>query len=51
MLALSEAGYELLVPFGENTRYDLVVDDGVRLARVAMQDRPAPQGFRGLQLV
>jgi hypothetical protein len=34
MLALSEAGYELLVPFGENTRYDLVIDDGVRLARV-----------------
>jgi hypothetical protein len=34
MLALTEAGYELLVPFGENTRYDLVIDDGVRLARV-----------------
>ena len=34
MLALYEAGYELLVPFGENTRYDLVIDDGVRLARV-----------------
>jgi hypothetical protein len=34
MLALREAGYELLVPFGENTRYDLVIDDGTRLARV-----------------
>lgn len=34
MLALREAGYELLVPFGENTRYDLVIDDGLRLARV-----------------
>jgi hypothetical protein len=34
MLALSEAGYVLLVPFGENTRYDLVIDDGDRLARV-----------------
>ena len=34
MLALYEAGYGLLVPFGENTRYDLVIDDGVRLARV-----------------
>jgi hypothetical protein len=34
MLALHEAGYELLIPFGENTRYDLVIDDGVRLARV-----------------
>jgi hypothetical protein len=34
MLALNEAGYRLLVPFGENTRYDLVIDGGVRLARV-----------------
>jgi PD-(D/E)XK endonuclease len=34
MLAVYEAGYGLLVPFGENTRYDLVIDDGVRLARV-----------------
>jgi PD-(D/E)XK endonuclease len=34
MLALNEAGYDLLVPFGENTRYDLVIDDGARLARV-----------------
>jgi hypothetical protein len=34
MLALGEAGYDLLVPFGENTRYDLVIDDGDRLARV-----------------
>jgi PD-(D/E)XK endonuclease len=34
MLALTDAGYELLVPFGENTRYDLVIDDGARLARV-----------------
>ena len=34
MLALREAGYELLVPFGENTRYDLAIDDGIRLARV-----------------
>jgi len=34
MLALREAGYDLLVPFGENTRYDLAIDDGVRLARV-----------------
>ncbi len=34
MLALSEAGYGLLVPFGENMRYDLVIDDGDRLARV-----------------
>lgn len=34
MLALQEAGYAISVPFGENTRYDLVVDDGVRLRRV-----------------
>jgi hypothetical protein len=34
MLALHEAGYALLLPFGENTRYDLVIDDGVRFARV-----------------
>jgi hypothetical protein len=34
MLALERAGYRLLVPFGENTRYDLVIDDGATLARV-----------------
>jgi hypothetical protein len=34
MFALREIGYELSVPFGENTRYDLVIDDGERLARV-----------------
>ena len=34
MLALREAGYALLVPFGENTRYDLAIDDGACLARV-----------------
>jgi hypothetical protein len=34
MLALYDAGYEVLLPFGENTRYDLVIDDGVRLDRV-----------------
>ena len=34
MLALREAGYCISVPFGENTRYDLVVDDGHRLLRV-----------------
>ncbi|MEO5575874.1 MAG: group I intron-associated PD-(D/E)XK endonuclease [Gaiellaceae bacterium] len=34
MLALREAGYRLLAPFGENTRYDLVIGDGRRLARV-----------------
>jgi hypothetical protein len=34
MLALSEAGYAVLVPFGENTRYDLAIDDGDSLKRV-----------------
>jgi hypothetical protein len=34
MLALRELGYAISVPFGENTRYDLVVDDGTRLLRV-----------------
>jgi hypothetical protein len=34
MLALHEAGYAVSVPFGENTRYDLIIDDGTSLARV-----------------
>jgi hypothetical protein len=34
MLALHDAGYALLVPFGENSRYDLAIDDGRRLARI-----------------
>jgi hypothetical protein len=34
MLALRDAGYAISVPFGENTRYDLIIDNGVRLARV-----------------
>jgi hypothetical protein len=34
MLVLREAGYAVFVPFGENTRYDLVLDDGERLLRI-----------------
>jgi PD-(D/E)XK nuclease superfamily protein len=34
MLALQAVGYGVLVPFGENTRYDLVIEDGDTLARV-----------------
>jgi PD-(D/E)XK endonuclease len=34
MQALHLAGYVVLVPFGENVRYDLVIDDGTQLARV-----------------
>jgi len=33
MLAL-RVGFAVLVPFGENTRYDLVIDDGARMLRV-----------------
>ena len=34
MLALQEAGFELLLPFGENTRYDLAIECDSRLFRV-----------------
>jgi hypothetical protein len=34
MLALRNVGYAVSVPFGENTRYDLVIDDGSGLFRV-----------------
>ena len=34
LLALRACGYAVLVPFGENTRYDLVIDDGFRLEKV-----------------
>src|SRR6266852_1918418 len=34
MLALHDAGYSVSVPFGESTRYVLVVDDGRQLTRV-----------------
>jgi hypothetical protein len=34
MLALHDAGYQVSTPFGENTRYDLVLDDGTTLTRL-----------------
>jgi hypothetical protein len=34
MIALRELGYTISVPFGENARYDLVIDDGNDLLRV-----------------
>jgi hypothetical protein len=34
MAALQDAGFALYVPFGENTRVDIVIDDGHRLWRV-----------------
>jgi hypothetical protein len=34
ILALRDIGYAVFVPFGENTRADLIVDDGASLSRV-----------------
>jgi hypothetical protein len=34
IFALRRAGFRILMPFGENTRYDLVTDDGRSLRRV-----------------
>jgi hypothetical protein len=34
MLALRLEGYGILVPFGENTRYDLVIDTGREMRKV-----------------
>jgi hypothetical protein len=34
MYALRLEGFAILVPFGENTRYDLVIDNGRQLRRV-----------------
>ena len=34
MMALQTAGFLVAVPFGENTRYDLIIDDGEQLQRV-----------------
>jgi hypothetical protein len=34
LAALYELGYAILMPFGENTRYDLAIDDGERVYRV-----------------
>jgi hypothetical protein len=34
MLALVDAGFSVFVPFGENTRSDFIIDDGLRLSRV-----------------
>ncbi|MEA2719266.1 MAG: hypothetical protein QOJ39_1130 [Candidatus Eremiobacteraeota bacterium] len=37
LAALVEAGYWVSRPFGENQRYDLVIDDGVALSRVQVK--------------
>ena len=37
IVALTEAGYLVSKPFGENARYDLIADDGERLHRVQVK--------------
>jgi hypothetical protein len=37
LLTLADAGYPVLLPFGENTRYDVVIDEGERLSRVQIK--------------
>jgi PD-(D/E)XK endonuclease len=44
MLALNEAGFAVSIPFGENVRYDLIIDDGCRLARVQCKTGRLRQG-------
>jgi hypothetical protein len=44
MQALQASGYAVSVPFGENVRYDLVIDDGQRLARVQCKTGRLRQG-------
>jgi hypothetical protein len=34
MIALREEGYAISIPFGENIRYDLLIDDGNTIGRV-----------------
>ena len=36
-LHLMRAGYDVAQPFGDNARYDLVIDDGARLLRVQVK--------------
>src|SRR3954447_15444538 len=44
ILALRRAGYAIFMPFGENTRADLVIDDGENLARVQCKTGRLRQG-------
>jgi PD-(D/E)XK endonuclease len=44
MAVLREAGYGIFVPFGENTRTDLVIDDGTKLERVQCKTGRLRQG-------
>jgi PD-(D/E)XK endonuclease len=44
MLALHDIGYAIFVPFGENTRCDLVIDNGLKLSRVQCKTGRLRQG-------
>ena len=44
MTVLRQLGYAMYVPFGENTRVDLVIDDGRRLARIQCKTGRLRQG-------
>lgn len=46
MAALMAAGKSILLPFGENTRYDLVIDEGDRFVR--LQCKTGRLGARGV---
>ncbi len=37
ILAMRRRGYDVSLPYGENHRYDLVVDDGEKLSRVQVK--------------
>ena len=37
LAALVQRGYHVLIPFGENHRYDLVVDDGSKFFRIQVK--------------
>ena len=41
---LVQAGYQVLTPFGENVRYDLVIDDGGSFIRVQCKSGRLRQG-------
>jgi hypothetical protein len=44
MAVLETVGYAVFLPFGENTRYDLVIDDGRTLSRVQCKTGRLRQG-------
>ena len=44
MTALIDAGFSVFLPFGENTRYDLIIDNGNALARVQCKTGRLRQG-------